>query len=137
VTTAHFPRWRLYAWLLLAAVLLHNVEEGLTYPLARGRAADVLAQLGVASSPSPQQFWTALVVVSLLAGAALIWAQAGRSSAGKLLILRATAAVLLTNVLIPHVPAAIALGGYAPGLASALLINLPLSLVVLTKLRRE
>jgi len=37
------------------------------------------------------------------------------------------------NVFIPHVPAAVALGGYAPGVATAVLINLPFSIYFLRR----
>ncbi len=57
----------------------------------------VLAALGTGRAPKP-------------------WAQDG---------LRILAWILLVNIVAPHVPAAILAGGYAPGVVTALLLNLP------------
>ncbi len=42
---------------------------------------------------------------------------------------------MLGNVFIPHVPAAILLGGYAPGIVTAVLLNFPIAGYVLSRLR--
>jgi hypothetical protein len=46
-------------------------------------------------------------------------------------------ALLLVNVFVPHIPAAVALGGYAPGLATAVAINLPYSVYFLRRSVRD
>ncbi|WP_374469007.1 HXXEE domain-containing protein [Phenylobacterium sp.] len=126
----------LAAGLLLGAVLLHNLEEGLTYPAVRSEAAALLARLGAPLAlPGAAAFQAALLAVSVAAGGLLLWAaRTARADAGWW-ALRATAAVLLANVLAPHVPAAIALGGYAPGVLTAVAVNLPLGVWVLTRKR--
>lgn len=121
--------------LLLAAVCAHNGEEALTYAHFRPRAEALMAKLGghdvvllVAST-----FYLMLAAVTLAAAIAL-------ASADRLPLHRRAlpgiviAGILLANVVIPHVPAAILLGGYAPGVVTALLVNLPLAI---TLLRRE
>lgn len=60
-----------------------------------------------------------------------------RAAGAKLLALRALAAVLLINILAPHLPAALAFGGYVPGVLTAVAVNLPIELGALLILRRE
>lgn len=69
----------------------------------------VLAVLGTGRTPKP-------------------WAQDG---------LRILAWILLLNVVAPHVPAAILAGGYAPGVVTALLLNLPAAVWLLRVSRGE
>ncbi|MEV5748078.1 HXXEE domain-containing protein [Actinoallomurus sp. NPDC052308] len=47
------------------------------------------------------------------------------------------AGVMLLNVALPHVPAAVAARGYAPGLVTAVGLNLPIGLAVLRGAVRE
>lgn len=128
------PGRRLTAWLLLAAVFLHNLEEALGYAATRAEAqAFVRRAWPHFHAPSPEAFQMALLLLTLGAGAVLIWAaNTARDRAGWLAV-KITAAILLANVFVPHLPAAIALGGYAPGVVTAVAINLPLSLWVLMR----
>jgi hypothetical protein len=43
---------------------------------------------------------------------------------------------MLVNVIVPHVPLAIWSGGYAPGVVTAVLLNLPADLLWLRSRRR-
>ena len=56
----------------------------------------------------------------------MAWSATGRETRLKTGSQTLVAWILLLNVLAPHVPAAIWLGGYAPGVATAVLVNLPL-----------
>lgn len=47
--------------------------------------------------------------------------------------MRVVASVLLANVMLPHVPAAILLGGYATGVVTAVVLNLLLNLWILRR----
>lgn len=40
---------------------------------------------------------------------------------------------MLVNVVVPHVPAALFAGGYAPGVVTAVLVSLPVSLLYLRR----
>ena len=125
---------RTASWLLFAAVLLHNGEEALTYAAARPGTALLLERVGFAPEPpQPAMFQAALLVVTLGVAAVLAWTAGARNDRAGWLVLKATAAVFLANVAVPHVPAAIALGGYAPGVATAVAINLPLTLWILLR----
>jgi Protein of unknown function with HXXEE motif len=46
-------------------------------------------------------------------------------------------AAMLANVFVPHVPAAIVFHGYAPGLVTAVLINLPVMSMLVIRMLRE
>lgn len=131
-------RRRAAGLLLISALALHNLEEGLAYSLMRGRVAAMLHGLGLGWwSPAPEMFALALTLLTLSVGALVAWAATGATSGTKIGVLRAVAVVLLINVALPHLPAAAALGGYAPGLVTSLLINLPVSLWVLFRLRED
>ena len=124
---------------LLCASLLHNAEESITF--ARYRPAAQKLVYGVAGPnvlfPTPTAFRLALLVVTAAVAACLIWASSGKSSPAKERGITLVALMLLLNVFVPHVPAAFAFGGYAPGLVTAVLVNLPLATLVLLKRRRR
>lgn len=124
--------------LLLAAFILHNLEEALAYRAMHGEIRATLAARGVPWwSPSPDQFSMALALLTLAVANLIVWAVQGEPTHGKVQALRILAAILLINIAVPHVPAAQLLGGYAPGLLTAVAINLPVGLAVLRMLRRE
>lgn len=122
-------------WAVPAAVLIHNVEEALT--MAR-YAPSVLALVPEAVRPllpSLDYMYVALVVVTAIPiGLALLALQASSSWATYGLLL--FAAVVLVNVAW-HLVAAMTLGGYAPGVVTAVAINLPVMTTVLRWARRE
>ena len=68
-------------------------------------------------------------------GGLLAWAASTHREAPARLAQRVVAAVILVNVIVPHVPAAIVLGGYAPGVITAVAINLPLAIWMLRNAR--
>jgi hypothetical protein len=124
--------------LLLTAFVLHNLEEAVAYRAMHAEIRAALTAQGVPWwSPTPDQFSMVLALLTLAVANLIIWAVQGEATHGKLQTLRILAAILLINIAVPHVPAAQLLGGYAPGLLTALAINLPVGLVVLQMLRRE
>lgn len=125
-------RRRAAAGLLAATLTLHDLEEAVGYPLTR----PALLALWPAAPPA-QAFWTALAVVTATGVAAAAWAGCGASTAAKAGVLRAIALILLANVLVPHIPAAMVLGGYAPGIVTAVVVNLPVCLLALRLLRPQ
>lgn len=126
LTAAPDVRRRAAAGLLGMALTLHDLEEAAGYPLTRPTLMSFWP-----AAPTAQAFWVALAVVTVGGLAVTAWAGSGTASAGKLTMLRAVAVVLLANVLVPHVPAAVVLGGYAPGVVTAVLVNLPVSVLAL------
>lgn len=130
-------RWwddrRLLAAALAAAIGLHNFEEWLAFPRFGEPFAALLARWNVPIALPSWSMMQAALAGATLIPLALIWlAGRGRQSWRKDAVLAGVAAVFLVNVLVPHLIAGIAIGGYAPGLVTALLLNLPLcSLMIL------
>jgi hypothetical protein len=112
---------------------LHNAEEALAIPRALPAiAARVPAGLA-AAVPTAEQMRVALVVATVVPW--LVWLL-GRESRLGLRLLLLMQCIVLVNV-VWHVAAAVALGGYAPGLATALALNLPFSLYLLRRALRD
>lgn len=122
---------------LLLAFLLHNLEEALTFSAFRGAAETVLRKLTSSefSIPSQNSFLSALAVVSLIAALAMAWAILQPSRRSAFVLVQGLAWIMLINVFVPHVPASILLGGYAPGVITAVFVNLPIAGFALVRLR--
>lgn len=112
-------------WLLPLAVTLHLVEEIIWLPAWSKRAGFWHVPVG------PREFRFACAVLSLLA-TLVTWASVtgGPESPGAYLT-AGLAAVMLVNVFMPHVGAAVHLRAYAPGLITGVALNLPLTLLLL------
>lgn len=124
--------------LLAAAVCAHDLEEALTFPMVRPRAAALAARVAPGLQlPGGGAFQLALLAFTLAVVLLLIWAASTRRETAAWTAIKAVAVVLLANILIPHVPAAIALGGYAPGVVTAVALNLPIGLWVLVSAPRR
>jgi hypothetical protein len=121
---------------LPTAVLLHNAEEALTFVgyRARARATAPIALRPLV--PEPEELYVALLVVAAIpVGLALAASRrepARWATTGLLLV----AAVMLLNV-VWHLAAAAALGGYAPGVVTAVGVNLPVTAAALSWARRS
>jgi hypothetical protein len=127
--------YRAAQWCLFVAFLAHNVEEGATVGTYLPHSQSLLSRhFGMADAAAritPASFAWALVAVS---AAALVLVGFGRRQPFLPVLL---AAVMLVNVVVPHVPAAVALGGYAPGVVTAVLVILPYSIWFLLRSIRE
>jgi tryptophan-rich sensory protein len=126
-------------WLVPALLAVHNAEEALFFPRY---LPFVLARLptgwqAVAAPLTTGQVWSALVVVTGVALAVAWWADRRPDSRTALWLLLLIQSAVLLNV-IWHVAIAVVLfRGYAPGLATALLLNLPFSIHLLRRAVRE
>ena len=133
--------YRFLQWLLFLCVALHNLEEGVAAKSYLPRVHNLLRQhvpatlLGVV--PTLDRFYIALLGATLVPLVLTVIATTGKPSRLKSYLVAVIAMGLLLNVFIPHVPAAVALGGYAPGVATALLLNLPFSIYFLRRSVRE
>jgi len=127
--------------LLGAALVLHNLEEGLMAGRYLPRVVALLREYPVIGgrliAPSLNQLYVALVIVTVVPVLILAWATTGPRRPHKEYVVALIASALLWNVLLPHVPAAIAFGGYAPGVITAVAINLPLTLYFFRRARRD
>ena len=73
----------------------------------------------------------ALLIVTIVPAVLIAWAVSGSQRTAKHFVVCILAAIFLANVFIPHIPAAIVNRGYAPGVVSALLLNLPFCFLLL------
>jgi hypothetical protein len=116
-------------------VTLHNAEEALTFPRYLPRVAALLPS----SVPAPTypQMLVALGVATVIPILAAGWAHARPTSRTALWVLLLIQVVVLVNVVSHLVVATLVLHDYAPGLATALVLNLPFSVHLLRRAARE
>ncbi|MGA3048497.1 MAG: HXXEE domain-containing protein [Terracidiphilus sp.] len=122
--------FRTLEWLFPIVVTLHNSEEAIWLP-------DWWKRSGIwHGRVTPRTFRCAAVVLTFLTYA-VTWlsVMAGRQSVWTYLAFGCIAATL-ANVLVPHLAVAIAMRCYVPGVATAVLLNLPvLTLLAVYALR--
>ncbi len=126
----------LLVWGIPAAALLHNLEEGLPFARFLPRVRAMIPQSAWAVLPDAGKAYLALVIVTVIPFGLALLARRQRSATWATCGLLLVAGVLLVNVGW-HLVASAALGGYAPGVVTAVMINLPLTLAVLRWARRE
>jgi Protein of unknown function with HXXEE motif len=133
---ARHPTPAILVWGVPAAVLLHNVEEALTFARYAPSVVALVPEAVRARMPDIDYAYIALVVATAIPIA--LAAVARRQTPGRWAMygLLLVAAVVLVNV-VWHVAAALALGGYAPGVVTAVAINLPVMTIALRRARRE
>lgn len=125
--------FRRLQWLFPIAVTLHNAEEAIWMP---GWAAKHLEDV-VGRPPGATEIRTALVVLTVAAFVATcLSVRRGPESVWAYLTFGYIIA-MLANVFVPHVPAAIVVRGYAPGVVTAVLINLPVMSLLAVRMVRE
>jgi hypothetical protein len=123
--------FRSILWLLPVSLTIHNVEEWIWLP---GWSTEV----GLFESPvSPAAFRFALVVVTAAGWLVAILAAGAEKGSLRVYALVGAAAVLLLNVIFPHLLATVVLGTYAPGVASAVLVNSWASVLILRAAVRD
>lgn len=126
---------RALLWLVPILLTLHNLEEAISMPAFIGRrnASVPGAMREIIPPVTYRQFLIALVIITIIPYlVALLWLS--RDWAAYLLL--CFQVVMLINVF-AHLLMALFLRGYAPGLVTALLINLPFSLYLLGRALAE
>jgi len=115
----------LLAWLFALAITVHNLEEALLLPDWSKTAGKWHHPVGAG------EFRFAVVVLTLL-GYVAAWLATvnGKESVGSYLVAGYAIAMLL-NVLFPHAIATVVMRRYVPGTLTALLLNLPVTLLLL------
>lgn len=126
-------------WLVPLLLAAHNAEEALFFPRYLPL---VLARLpagwqALAAPLTTGQVWLALAVVTAAAFAAAWWADRRPASGAAVWLLLLIQAAVLLNAIWHLVIAVVLFGGYAPGLVTALLLNLPFSVYLLARAARE
>lgn len=105
--------------------LLHDVEELLTVraALSRPPLAPLLERRGVGTDRA----WTAFRALNVAVSCAVTGAVGLGVRTGRPLPVALTAATMLVNVAVPHVPAAVRARGYSPGVVTAVALVLPVT----------
>jgi hypothetical protein len=128
-----------FLWLVPLLLALHNSEEAVFFPRYLPL---VLARLpagwrAMAGPLTSGQVGLALVIVTLAAAGVALWAALRPDSRAAIWLLLLIQTTVLLNV-VWHVAAAVFLfRGYAPGLVTALFVNLPFSVYLLRRAARE
>lgn len=115
---------------LTGAFILHNAEEAFTMLYQ-----PTVSPVSFIQPPTYSQFLLAVSILTIAGIITCIAAIRSKNIKTYLYISTAIAAALLFNVFIPHVAVAVYTLKYTPGLVTALILNLPLSLLVLSKNR--
>ena len=110
-------RWQ---WLFPVAVTLHNLEEAIWLP---GWVAEHAQELPYVAGPAEFRFAAAALTLAAYV-VTYLSAHHGRENLWTYLWF-GYVVTMLANVFIPHVPAALIFRSYAPGLLTAVMVNLP------------
>ncbi len=126
-------------WLVPALLAVHNAEEALFFPRYLPL---VLARLprgwqSVAAPLTTGQVWSALAVVTSVAFAVAWWAHRRPDNRTALWLLLLIQSAVLLNAFWHLAVAVVLFSGYAPGMVTALVLNLPFSLYLLRRAVRE
>ena len=114
-----------YRWLFALALTLHNLEEAIWLPKWSQHAGRWHPKA------SKIQFRLAVLILTLLAYGIVLWSYwGGKGSLGDYL-LSGYAFTMLLNAFFPHLIATIVLRRYAPGLITALGLNVPVMSMLL------
>ena len=116
-TPASFARLQ---WLFPIAITAHNIEEATWLP---GFVTAHRTELPWTVAPVEFRFALVLLTVAAWVVTYLSWRTGPKTFWAHLLFGYIVA--MLVNVVVPHIPAAIIFRGYAPGVVTAVLINLP------------
>jgi heme O synthase-like polyprenyltransferase len=107
-------------WLFPVAVALHNSEEAIWFPAWWLRYSNEIP-----AHPSPEVARYALAALTVAAFVVTyLSSRKGKESVWAYLMFGCSI-TMLANVFIPHIPASLRFRSYTPGVATAVLINLP------------
>jgi hypothetical protein len=131
-------RFETYRWLLIPVMVIHNLEEWATFP-AYASISPTLATHGAVSLAQPP--WRVLevawIIVTVLPSALVIAAARARHSRLLDTLVCWVASIYLANAFMPHAIDLLIGRTYAPGVATALLLNLPFCSLMLRQAARE
>ena len=134
-------RYKTLQWLLWLCLAAHNLEEGLTaesyFPKVKTLLANRIPASLVALVPGVQEFYIALIGATVIPLLMTVVGTTGKPAPLRNYLSPLLAVILLLNVFVPHGPAAIALGGYAPGVVTAVFVNLPFTIYFLRRSLNE
>jgi hypothetical protein len=112
-------------WLFPIAITLHNLEEAIWLPAWSNNSGKWHRPV------APSAFRFAVAVLTALAFIVTIWSARGGPESVGTYLLTGYALGMLLNVVLPHLLVTIALRSYMPGLVTAVLLNLPVTVLLL------
>ncbi|NOX34874.1 MAG: HXXEE domain-containing protein [Deltaproteobacteria bacterium] len=115
----------LLSWMFALVVTIHNIEEAIFLPKWSRTAGRWHYPVG------DREFRFAVAVITVLTYVAAYFATSGGKGSIGAYIISGYALAMLLNVLFPHLIATLAMRRYAPGTATALLFNLPITSLLL------
>ena len=127
-------------WLGLGVILLHNLEEALTAPQwLDAHAAELRVRFGLERIPaaSAPAFLTSLTILTAVILVWIAFASRARPRSAGVYGCVFLFAVFFGNALVPHLAGAMLLGAYVPGVATAVLLVIPFTVLWSVKAFRE
>lgn len=118
-------------WLFTVGVLTHNTEEAWRLPAWSLHAGKWHASVG------PREFRFAVVVLSALLVIFAFSSSVTAPGSISAYLMAGYVLAMVLNVFIPHVLATVFMRRYMPGTATALVLNLPLGLIYLSRALSE
>jgi hypothetical protein len=132
------PSYRDCLWLLMPAAVIHNLEEWATEPLYGAISPGLMRHAPFALREPPRAAMEIAWVVATLGPVLLaLYALKRPKSVLAQTLACWAAALFLANVFLPHLAEFAVDRAYAPGLVSAVLINLPLTAWLFRQAVRE
>lgn len=114
-------KFEMFRWLFPVAITVHNLEEAIWLPGWSQNAGRWHPPVG------RYEFWFAVAVLTALAYVLMALSiRQGKQSPATYLFVGYAFAMLL-NVIMPHLISSLFLHRYSPGLATAFIINLPVT----------
>ena len=118
-------------WLFTVGVLIHNTEEAMWLPAWSVHA-------GRWHTPvAPRVFRFAVIVLSALLVIFMVSSSLTAAGSVSAYLMAGYVLAMVLNVFIPHVLGSVFLRRYMPGTATALVLNLPLGIVYLSRALSE
>jgi hypothetical protein len=126
-------------WLMPILITVHNLEEAVFMPAVLARRNSAVPNLlhGLMPPITYGQFLLALLIMTAFPYLIAWFAARERERVGPGLLLLVSVQVMMLVNVFAHAGIAILIGGYAPGLVTAIAINLPFSIYLLHHAVRE
>jgi hypothetical protein len=126
-------------WAVPVLLALHNVEEALTFPryLERVRGHEPWLMRELAGSVDNRALFGALLIVTVVPLLVSLWSWLRPESKAAFWCVMLIQATVFLNVFAHLASATAIFRGYGPGLLTALAINLPFSIYLFRRARRE
>ncbi|WP_332645307.1 HXXEE domain-containing protein [Lysinibacillus sp. 54212] len=120
-----------YAMFFCLAITLHNIEEALWLP-EWSQQGQVFQK-----SVAPGEFYFAVIIITAFAYlSSFLFLYFPKSNFARRLFIGFVGAMII-NAIFPHLLATILMKSYAPGLLTALLLNVPINLFILYHLNKD